>query len=260
MLLIVGLGNPGRRYAGNRHNIGFMAADEIHRRHRFSPWRARFEGEISEGTLAGEKVLLLKPATFMNESGRAVGQAMRFFKLTPDDIVVLYDELDLAPGKVRVKTGGGRPSHNGLRSITAHCGNDYRRVRVGIGHPGHKALVNSHVLKDFAKSDHDWVRAVTAAIAEHAGELAEGRDSSFMNKVHLTLVDTGLFDGAEPPEDEPPQPAKKPKPAADKAPNEPAGKPGDKPAAKPEDPHAQRHGALADGLRKLFGRKPDQKG
>ncbi len=163
MLLIAGLGNPGRRYAGNRHNIGFMAADEIHRRHRLSPWRARFEGETSEGTLDGEKVLLLKPATYMNKSGRAVAQAMRFYKLTPADIVVVYDELDLPPGKLRMKTGGSTAGHKGLKSIEAHIGKGFRRMRLGIGHPGAKELVNGYVLHDFAKADREWIDPLLAA-------------------------------------------------------------------------------------------------
>src|SRR5215207_8664690 len=138
MLLLVGLGNPGRRYAGNRHNIGFMAVDEIHRRHRFSPWRARFEAELSEGLLGGEKAFLLKPATYMNESGQAAGQTLRFYKLQPSDLVVIYDELDLPPGKLRMKSGGGAAGHKGLKSMEAHVGKDFRRMRIGIGHPGSK--------------------------------------------------------------------------------------------------------------------------
>jgi len=200
MLLIVGLGNPGRRYAGNRHNIGFMAADEIHRRHRFSAWRARFEGEVSEGTLGGEKALVLKPATYMNESGRSVGQAMRFHKLAPADIVVLHDELDLPPGKLRVKTGGGHGGHNGLKSIEAHIGKEFRRVRLGIGHPGARELVNGYVLHDFAKADADWLQPLMDAVAEHAPLLAAGDDAGFMNRVHLaTARDSDRGAGPEPP-------------------------------------------------------------
>jgi len=238
MLLIVGLGNPGRRYAGNRHNIGFMAADAIHRRHGFSVWRSRFQGEICEGRLDGEKTVLLKPATFMNESGRSVGEAMRFFKLTPADLVVIYDELDLPPGKVRMKTGGGAGGHKGIRSIIAHIGENFRRMRFGIGHPGAKDLVNAYVLHDFAKSDHEWRDAVLAAIADNAPHLAAGGDSTFMNKVHLGLVETGVFSG-----DDEPEP--------------PRGKPADI-AGRAEGP-ATRHktGALAEGLKKLFGRKSD---
>jgi PTH1 family peptidyl-tRNA hydrolase len=188
MLLLVGLGNPGKSYAGNRHNIGFMAADAIHRRHRFAPWRARFEGETAEGLLDGEKTLLLKPATYMNESGRSVGQAMRFYKLAPADVVVIYDELDLPPGKMRLKTGGGNAGNKGMRSIESHIGKEYRRLRLGIGHPGVKELVNSYVLHDFAKEDRAWLDPLLAAVAEHAPLLAKGDDANFMNRVHLALA------------------------------------------------------------------------
>jgi PTH1 family peptidyl-tRNA hydrolase len=188
MLLIVGLGNPGRRYAGNRHNIGFMAADELHRRYPFSAWRARFEGELSEGLLGGEKTYLLKPATYMNESGRSVGQASRFFKLKPAEVVVMYDELDLPPGKLRMKTGGGTAGHKGLKSIEAHIGKDFRRMRIGIGHPGAKELVNGYVLHDFAKADREWIDPLLAAVAEHAPLLAKSEDATFMNRVHLAVA------------------------------------------------------------------------
>jgi PTH1 family peptidyl-tRNA hydrolase len=204
MLLIAGLGNPGRRYAGHRHNIGFMAVDEIHRRHRFSPWRARFEGETSEGTLDGEKALLLKPATYMNESGRSVAQALRFYKLAPGDLVVIYDELDLPPGKLRVKRGGSTAGHRGLKSIEAHLGKDFRRMRIGIGHPGSKELVNGYVLHDFARADQDWIAPLLAAIADNAGLLATADDSSFMNRVHLA---TAGEDESGPPKEESPRPA-----------------------------------------------------
>jgi PTH1 family peptidyl-tRNA hydrolase len=213
MLLIVGLGNPGRRYAGNRHNIGFMAADEIHRRHGFSPWRARFEGETSDGQLAGEKAVLLKPATFMNESGRAVGQAMRFFKLSPADVVVIYDELDLPPGKMRLKTGGGNAGNKGLKSIEAHIGKEFRRLRLGIGHPGAKELVNAYVLHDFAKADREWIDPLVAAVAENAPLLAKGEDATFMNRVHLAIApeerDAGSMDSRKPsaPDPAPARPA-----------------------------------------------------
>ena len=153
MLIIAGLGNPGQKHAGNRHNIGFMAVDAIHRKHPFSPWSKKFKGEISEGEIAGEKVLLIKPQTFMNLSGEAVGEAMRFYKLAPKDIIAIYDELDLVPGKARIKTGGGHGGHNGIKSLDAHCGRDYRRLRLGIGHPGEKERVTGHVLGDFAKAD-----------------------------------------------------------------------------------------------------------
>lgn len=187
MLLIAGLGNPGPKYQNHRHNAGFMAADAIHRRHSFSPWSKKFRSEVSTGTIDGEKVLLIKPQTFMNLSGQAVGEAMRFHKLSPADLIVLYDELDLAPGKVRVKTGGGAGGHNGIRSLDAHCGKDYRRVRIGIGHPGDKALVHNYVLGDFAKADRDWVEPLMAAIADNAGYLVKGDDNGFMSKIALSM-------------------------------------------------------------------------
>lgn len=192
MRLFVGLGNPGSRYEGNRHNIGFMAVDAIARRHAFSPWRRRFQGETSEGTLEGERVVLLKPTTYMNESGRAVGEAAHFFKLGVGDIVVLHDELDLPPAKLRVKTGGGHAGHNGLRSISSHVGNDYRRVRLGIGHPGVKDIVHAYVLNDFAKAERPWVAALCEAVADNAGLLAADRDSAFQNKVHLAMQAKGF--------------------------------------------------------------------
>ena len=176
MRLFVGLGNPGAKYAANRHNIGFMAVDEIARRHGFAPWRRRFQGETAEGTLERERVILLRPLTFMNDSGRAVQEAANFFKLAPADIAVFHDELELPAAKVRVKVGGGIAGHNGLRSISAHVGNDYRRVRLGIGHPGVKELVHGHVLSDFAKSDRPWVAALLDAIADNAALLADGRE------------------------------------------------------------------------------------
>jgi peptidyl-tRNA hydrolase, PTH1 family len=197
MRLFVGLGNPGTKYAHNRHNIGFMAVNEIARRHGFSPWRRRFQGMTSEGTLEQEKIVLLRPETFMNESGRAVQEAANFFKLAAGDIVVFQDELELPPGKVRVKVGGGIAGHNGLRSISAHIGNDYRRVRLGIGHPGVKDLVHAYVLSDFAKSDRDWVEALCSAIADNAGLLAKAKDSTFQNKVHLAMQAKGFFDKDE---------------------------------------------------------------
>jgi PTH1 family peptidyl-tRNA hydrolase len=196
MRLLVGLGNPGTRYTGNRHNIGFMAVEAIARRHGFPPWRRRFQGVATEGPLAGEKVLLLLPGTFMNESGNAVAEAVHFYKVGTDDIVVFHDEIDLPPAKVRVKTGGGIAGHNGLRSISSHVGNDYRRVRIGVGHPGVKELVHNHVLGDFAKAERPWVEALCDIIADNAGLLAKGDDASFQNKVHLAMQAKG-FD-AEP--------------------------------------------------------------
>jgi peptidyl-tRNA hydrolase, PTH1 family len=192
MLLFVGLGNPGRQYARNRHNIGFMALEAIARRHGFATARSRFQGLVSEGSIAGEKVLLLQPQTYMNESGRAVGEAARFHKIPVGDIVVFHDELDLAPAKCRIKTGGGVAGHNGLRSITAHVGNEYRRVRLGIGHPGDKSLVHSYVLNDFAKSEEPWVEALCDALADNAALLAKGDDAGMQNRLHLALEAKGF--------------------------------------------------------------------
>ena len=187
MHLLVGLGNPGSKYQGNRHNIGFMAVDEIVRRHGFSPWRKRFQGEASEGQLAGGKVLVLKPQTFMNESGRAVGAAMSFYNIDPAQVSVLYDELDLEPGKMRVKLGGGAAGHNGIRSMIAHAGPHFQRVRLGIGHPGDKNLVYPHVLSDFAKADKAWLKPLLDAVAEYIPLLVQGEDATFQNKVHLAV-------------------------------------------------------------------------
>lgn len=197
MLLFVGLGNPGDRYVANRHNVGFMAVQEIARRHDIAPWRRRFQGVAVEGALGGEKTLLLLPGTYMNESGRAVSEAAQFYKLSPADIVVFHDELDLPPGKLRIKTGGGNAGHNGLRSITAHVGNDYRRVRIGIGHPGDKDRVHSYVLQDFAKSERDWVATLCDVIADNAPLLAKGQDATFQNKVHLAMDAKGFGDSAD---------------------------------------------------------------
>ncbi len=194
MLLFVGLGNPGAKFAGHRHNIGFAVVDEIARRHGFAPWRRRFQGETAEGTLDRERVVLLRPLTFMNELGRAVQEAANFFKLSAGEITVFQDELELPPAKVRVKVGGGIAGHNGLRSISAHIGNDYRRVRIGIGHPGVKELVHNYVLSDFAKSERPWVEALGEAIADNAGLLTADRDSTFQNKVHLAMQAKGFFD------------------------------------------------------------------
>ena len=194
MRLFVGLGNPGAKYAHNRHNIGFMAVDEIARRHGFAPWRRRFQGETAEGSLDGERVVLLRPATFMNESGRAVQEAAGFFKIAPGEVTVFQDELELPPAKVRVKVGGGIAGHNGLRSISAHIGNDYRRVRLGIGHPGVKELVHGYVLSDCAKDERPWVQALCEAVADSAGLLTADRDSTFQNKVHLAMQAKGFFD------------------------------------------------------------------
>lgn len=183
MKLFVGLGNPGAQYAFNRHNVGFMAVDAIAAAHDFPSWRKRFSGLAAEGKLGRETVLLLKPGTYVNKSGRSVGEAVRFFKLELADVLVFHDELDLAPGKVRVKTGGGTAGHNGLRSLTAHIGNDYVRVRIGIGHPGHKDLVQSWVLHDFVKADRVWLEPLLGAIARAAPSLAEGANEKFQSFV-----------------------------------------------------------------------------
>lgn len=237
MLIIAGLGNPGPKHAGQRHNIGFMAADEIVRRHGFSPWRKKFQAEISEGLLGGETALVMKPQTYMNESGRAVGEALRFYNLGPENLVVLYDELDLAPGKLRIKTGGGAGGHNGIRSIDAHCGKDYRRVRLGIGHPGHKDRVTGHVLGDFAKADHDWLDPLLDAVGSHAGLLAAGDDAGFMNKVALAM---GSMAGEA---DKPAAPRKQSHIHQARQPT--------------KKPPMAKSGPMADMLRKILGNKDD---
>lgn len=183
MILIVGLGNPGPKYAANRHNVGYMAVDRIASDHGFGPWRTRFQGDTSEGRLGDQRVTLLKPATFMNLSGQSVGEAMRYLKLTPDEVIVLHDELDLAPGKVRLKTGGGHAGHNGLRSIHQHIGEAYRRLRIGIGHPGHKDRVAGYVLSDFAKAEEDGLDDLLRGISDGAPALAAGEDARFANAV-----------------------------------------------------------------------------
>ena len=185
MKLIAGLGNPGAKYAGNRHNIGFMAVERIAADHGFSPWRQKFQGLISEGRLGREKVLLLRPTTFMNRSGQAVGEALRFYKLGPEDLIVIHDELDLAPGKARLKQGGGHAGHNGLRSIHGHIGPDFTRLRLGIGHPGHKDRVAGYVLSDFARSDQGWLDDLLAGISDGAELLAAGDGPGFLNRVAL---------------------------------------------------------------------------
>ncbi|WP_420566712.1 aminoacyl-tRNA hydrolase [Thalassovita sp.] len=211
MQLWVGLGNPGSKYAGNRHNIGFMVLDRIAEDHGFAPWRSKFQGQLTEGKLDGEKVLLLKPETFMNLSGQSVGEAMRFFKLTPADVTVFHDELDLAPGKCRVKQGGGHAGHNGLRSIHQHIGADYARVRLGIGHPGHKDRVSGYVLADFAKADQDWLDDLQRGISDGAGKLAQGDSSRFLNAVAQRTA---------PPRSSKPKPKAQPKPAAETPPED----------------------------------------
>ena len=187
MKLFVGLGNPGSKYAGHRHNVGYMAVDRIAEAHDFGPWRGKFQGSVSEGRLGSEKVILLKPETFMNNSGQSVGEAARFYKLPPENITVFHDEIDLAPAKLRVKAGGGHAGHNGLRSLHAHLGDGYQRVRIGVGHPGHKDAVPVYVLKDFAKADQTWLPDMLDGIADGALALAEGDTGLFQNKVALRL-------------------------------------------------------------------------
>src|SRR6185312_1033607 len=187
MKLFVGLGNPGSSYARHRHNVGFMALDRIAERHDLGPWKKRFHGAVCDGPIAGRRVMLLKPQTFMNDSGRSVGEAPRYLKIAEQDIFVFHDEIDLAPSKLRVKIGGGNAGHNGLRSVSAHIGNDYARVRIGVGHPGSKDLVSGYVLHDFAKADADWLDPMLDAVADAAGRLAAGDDARFLTEVARAL-------------------------------------------------------------------------
>ena len=212
MLLFVGLGNPGDKYKDTRHNIGFMAVDRIAEDHGFSPWRSKFQGLMSEGRLGREKVLLLKPETFMNLSGQSVGEAMRFYKLTPADVTVFHDELDLAPGKVKIKTGGGHAGHNGLRSIDGHIGPEFQRVRLGIGHPGRKDMVSHYVLHNFAKADQDWLEDLLRGIGNGAVHLADGDNPKFLNAIAQQ----------RPPAPKKEKPQKTEKPAPNPEPVEPA--------------------------------------
>lgn len=243
MKLLVGLGNPGGKYARNRHNVGFMAVDRIREEHDFSPWKRKFQGMISEGEIGGRKVLLLKPETYMNESGRAVGEAARFLKITPADVIVIHDELDLAPGRIKVKTGGGNAGHNGLRSISAHFGNDYERVRIGIGHPGVKELVAAYALHDFAKADAVWLGPLLDAIAGSAGRLVGGQPDRFMADVAKAVAEASGEVASKPKEDAGPA---KPRGTRSSAPH-PAG-----------ERAAKRQGALAANLKRwLAGRRKE---
>ena len=250
MKLFVGLGNPGSEFAGNRHNVGFMAVDRIWERHGFGPWKKKFQGLAADGELAGEKVLLLKPQTYMNESGRSVGEACRFLKIEEADITVFYDEIDLAPGKLKVKTGGGNAGHNGLRSMSAHLGNEYVRVRIGVGHPGVKELVARWVLSDFAKADAAWLDPLLDAMAAFASRLAKGDQARFMTDV-AKLVG---------PADEPPVKAEAKKSEAAPRETRPAERRPREPASRAPHPSGERaskrQSALADNLKKwLAGRK-----
>ncbi len=245
MKLFVGLGNPGEKHAGNRHNIGFMAVERIAHAHGFGPWKKKFNSLISEGTLGSSRVTLMMPQTFMNDSGRAVGEAMRFLKIEADSIAVFHDELDLLPGKVKVKTGGGNAGHNGLRSISAHIGNEYLRVRLGIGHPGSKDAVVYYVLNDFAKSERAWLKELLDAVAEAAPHLAKADSARFLNDVAMK-TQAGMLDEADaklPAREKPLEPTAKSTKIA-----HPAGERDNK-----------RQSALAENLKKwLSGRKSDE--
>jgi PTH1 family peptidyl-tRNA hydrolase len=214
MRLFVGLGNPGAKYARNRHNIGFMAVDRIAEDHGFAPWRAKFQGQVAEGRLGGERVALLKPETFMNLSGQSVGEAMRFFKLEPADVTVFHDEIDLPPARLKVKTGGGHAGHNGLRSIHAHIGEAYQRVRMGVGHPGRKEAVAGYVLHDFARADEDWLDDMLRGISDGAVALAEGDAARFQNAVALRLNPPRSSTGKAAPEAPAAAPEPEPEPEA----------------------------------------------
>lgn len=237
MKIIAGLGNPGAQYAGNRHNIGFMAVDALQRLPSFSPWARKFKAEISEGEIAGEKVLLMKPLTYMNLSGESVGETMRFFKLAPGDIIAIHDELDLLAGRTRIKMGGGHGGHNGLKSLDAHCGKEYRRLRLGIGHPGDKERVHGHVLGDFAKADRVWLDPLLDAIANNAAMLVKGEDSQLMNKLALA---TGSKPEAE-------KPAKAAKPAGQSHIHQARN------SAQPK--KLPETGPMAEMLKRMFGKK-----
>ena len=239
MKLFVGLGNPGAQYARHRHNVGYVALDKIAAAHNLGPWRKRFQGETAEGTLGGERVVLLKPTTYMNDSGRSVGEAARFLKIDVGDIYVFHDEIDLAPGKLKVKIGGGNAGHNGLRSITAHMGNDYHRVRIGVGHPGVKDAVAHYVLRDFAKVEYGWLDPLLDAMADAASFLAKGDCARFLSQVALKTREDDALDGKDPP-------------------------PPEKPARAPRNPHpageraGKRAGALAENLKKWLAGRGDK--
>jgi PTH1 family peptidyl-tRNA hydrolase len=260
MKLFVGLGNPGAKYANNRHNVGFLALDRIAERHSLGSWRRRFQGETAEGSIGGERVLLLKPTTYMNDSGQSVGEAARFLKVPVEDIYVFHDEIDLAPGKLKVKSGGGNAGHNGLRSITAHMGNDYHRVRIGVGHPGAKDAVAHYVLHDFAKVEYAWLDPLLDAMAAEARYLASGDSSRFLSHVAAALRETGDDRGEDRAEDR--------GEAQDRA-GGPAGKSGAaerraEPSSRPAKGHpageraGKRATALADNLKKWLAGRGDK--
>jgi PTH1 family peptidyl-tRNA hydrolase len=238
MKLFVGLGNPGAEYARHRHNVGFMALDRIADAHSLGTWRKRFHGETAEGSLGGERVVLLKPTTYMNDSGRSVGEAARFLKIPLEDIYVFHDEIDLAPAKLKVKVGGGNAGHNGLRSLTAHLGNDYHRVRIGVGHPGVKEAVAHYVLHDFAKAEYAWLDPLLDAMAAAAPFLARGDAARFLSQVALKSREDDEPEARE----DPPKKAERPRAAA-----HPAG-----------DRVAKRATALADNLKKWLAGRSDK--
>jgi PTH1 family peptidyl-tRNA hydrolase len=245
MKLFVGLGNPGSSYARHRHNVGFMALERIAAQHGLPPWRKRFHGLVTDGPIGGRRVMLLKPQTYMNDSGQAVGEAQRYLKIDEADIYVFHDEIDLAPSKLKVKTGGGNAGHNGLRSITAHVGNEYQRVRIGVGHPGSKDLVSGYVLHDFAKADQEWLEPMLDAMAEAAGRLAAGDQARFLTDVARRLQperggkDARAGEAGASARSDPPQAA-----ATEPAPKSPH------PAGERQ---AKRGGALAENLRRWLG-------
>lgn len=240
MQLLVGLGNPGDKYRHNRHNIGFLAIDEIARRHRFPAFREKFQGLISEGAIGDERVLLLKPQTFMNSSGDSVQQVAKFYKIAPTEISVIYDEIDLLPGKVRIKVGGGNGGHNGIRSIDPQIGKDYRRVRLGVGHPGDKDAVMHHVLGDFSKADQAWLVPLLESLADNAGLLLAGDDNGLMNKLAIAVQGDGA---ARPQRPDSADPTRKKTPA-----------PSHIHAARRPEPQVKvpQTGPMADMLKKIF--------
>jgi peptidyl-tRNA hydrolase, PTH1 family len=253
MKLIVGLGNPGKSYARHRHNVGFMALERIAERHGLGPWKKRYRGLVAEGLIGGRRVMLLMPQTFMNDSGQAVGEAQRYLKIPERDIYVVHDEIDLAPGKLKVKVGGGNAGHNGLRSISAHVGNDYARVRIGVGHPGSKEVVVGYVLHDFSKAEQAWLDPMLDAIAESAGRLATGDDARFLTDVARRLGASGAGNASDTAAGQGASDAKL-QPAAQRTPA-PAQQPA-MPAAKPVSAPAQpERSGLADSLKRwLRGR------
>lgn len=246
MHLLVGLGNPGGQYAKNRHNIGFMAVDAVHARHGFSPWRSRFSSQLSEGRIGDHKIILAKPTTFMNLSGQAAGEIARFYKLEASDVTAIHDELDLEPGRTRIKVGGGHGGHNGLKSLDAHLGKDYRRIRLGIGHPGHKDLVSGYVLRDFPKADEPWVDALCDEIARSFDLALDGKDSDLNAKLNEA---TAQWRSEKPAKAE-----KKAEKALSKKPA-PKAQSHIRQARQTNKPNVPKTGPMADMLKKLLGNK-----